>query len=91
MLDEDGDLLIRSGDLVIGDNEAVHVEDLVHSFKGEWKEFPLLGAEAVTRIKQRAGLSKLKKDIRTQLQEDGYVNVRTTLQGSDININAERP
>lgn len=90
LLDEEGDLLIVNGDFVIGDSEAQHVDDLLYSFKGEWKEHPLVGAEVQRRLKQRESLTKLKKQIRTTLEDDGYSNVSVSIENNDININAER-
>lgn len=90
LLDDAGDLLIKNGDFVIGDSEAQHVEDLLYSFKGEWKEHPLLGAESQRQLKQGNSLTKLKKAIKIELQNDGYSNVAVTIQGEIININAER-
>lgn len=90
LLDDDGDLLIRDGDFVIGDMEPQHVDDLAFSFKGEWKEWPLLGAEAQRKLKQRESITKLKKDIRKELEDDGYEDVTVTATGTDIIINAER-
>lgn len=90
LLDEDGDLKIVNGDLALGNAEAQHVDDLVFSFKGEYKEFPLLGAEAQRRLKQRQSLTKLKKAVRKELEDDGYQDVTVVIQENDIQINAER-
>lgn len=90
LLDDNGDLRIVNGDFVVGDAEAQHVDDLLYSFKGEWKENPLVGAEVQRQVKQRESLTKLKKNIRTALENDGYSNVSVSIDGEDININAER-
>ena len=90
LLDESGDLKIVNGDFAVGDAELQHIDDLVYSFKGEWKEFPLLGAEAQRLIKQRNGLAKVKKEIRQQLEDDGYKNVNIKVEGEEIQIDAIR-
>lgn len=90
LLDENGDVRIENGDFVIGDAEAQHVDDLIYSFKGDWKEHPLLGAEAQRQLKQGNSLTKLKKAVKTELENDGYTNVDVTVNGNEIFINAER-
>jgi len=90
LLDDEGDVRIENGDFVIDDAEAQHVDDLIYSFKGDWKEHPLLGAEAQRQLKQGNSLTKLKKAIKTELENDGYSNVDVTIDGDEIYINAER-
>ncbi len=41
-----GDLLIENGRMTIGDTEQQTVELLLTTAPGEWKECPLLGADA---------------------------------------------
>ncbi len=89
LLDEDGDLLIVNGDLVIGDSDATIVEHLMHSFKGEWKESPLTGVEAPLLIKKRGGITRLKKIAKQQLQENRFKNISITQNGKTIDIDAD--
>lgn len=42
-LDEDGDLNIAHGDFTVGPSDVQHVEDIIQSFAGMWKQNPLLG------------------------------------------------
>lgn len=89
-IDETGDLLIVNGDIAIGDADATDIDLLMGSFKGEWKESPLTGIEAVTMLKKRNGIARLKKESKQQLRENGFSNVKIVVQGDDINIDAER-
>ena len=41
---ETGDLMVRSGALVVGDTTAQTAEAVLQAMRGEFKEFPLLGA-----------------------------------------------
>lgn len=43
LLDENGDLLIKDGDFVIGESDNQHQLDILLAEKGEFKEFPELG------------------------------------------------
>jgi|TARA_R110000823_G_scaffold309594_2_gene433958 hypothetical protein len=40
---EDGDILIRNGDFVIGESSLQHQEDILVAHKGEFKEYPEIG------------------------------------------------
>lgn len=42
-LDADGDLNIAGGDFTVGPSDVQHVEDIIESFAGMWKQNPLLG------------------------------------------------
>mgnify|MGYP000494461125 CR=1 FL=1 len=47
LLDEDGDLLIRKGSLVIGENSDQIIGLVLVANRGEFKEYPLIGAEVI--------------------------------------------
>ena len=47
---ETGDLMIEKGGLVTGDTESQTVELVLRTCPGEWKEHPLLGADAVRQL-----------------------------------------
>ena len=89
LLDDDGDLLIINGDLVVGEDTTTDVALLMKSFKGEWKQHPLTGIEAVTMVKKRNGVARLKKEAKQQLRENGFTNIEITKDGEEINVNAD--
>lgn len=43
---DSGDLMVTDGELAIGDTEAQNAVAVVLAWRGELKEFPLLGGEA---------------------------------------------
>lgn len=45
-----GDLLVENGGLVIGDTEAQTVEAVLTANRGEFKESPLIGGEAMQML-----------------------------------------
>ena len=47
---ETGALMIRSGTLVVGDTTAQTAEAVLQAMRGEFKEFPLLGAETLKML-----------------------------------------
>ena len=47
LLDNTGDLLVASnGDFSIGDSTVQEVQDIIMSYPGWWKQFPLVGCAA---------------------------------------------
>lgn len=69
-LDQEGDLLFENGDFSISDSEAQHIELILQSSQGQWKESPEMGANL---HKAQSGVIDrfLNRDIRVQLEADG--------------------
>jgi len=47
---ETGDIITGSGGAVTGESEAQTAEAVIKTMRGEWKETPLLGGEAVRQL-----------------------------------------
>ena len=72
LLDDDGDILIQNGDFVIGLSDENHIQDLIESFVGWWKEFPSVGV-GIKQYQGSAGKEQeIEQSIKLQLQKDGY-------------------
>lgn len=65
------DLVVKNGDLVIGDSDEQHVELLLLSQQGEWKASPLTGCNLM-RAKNGTIDRMLDRHIRIQLEADGF-------------------
>lgn len=89
LVDQDDDLMIVNGDLAIGDSSATDVNLLMYSFKGEWKQHPVTGVEAITYVKKRNGLDRLKKEARQQLSQNNFKNISIQKNGEELNVNAD--
>ena len=50
LVDDNGDLMISGGRLVIGDNRAQVAQHLIGAFAGEYKHAPMLGGNARNMI-----------------------------------------
>lgn len=75
-LDETGDLVIKNGDFVIADSDVQHVQDIINSGPGWWKQFPAIGVDIQKYIGSSGKLQELEKNIKLQLESDGY-NVKS--------------
>jgi hypothetical protein len=94
LLDNSGDLLIASGDFSIGDTTVQEVQDIIMSYPGWWKEYPLVGCAAPNYINSPGAGQELSNIITQQLKLDGKtvtsfsasMNVDGTLT---INVNGQ--
>lgn len=69
---EDNDLVIKNGDFVISNSDQQHVEDLIKSYTGHYKEFPLIGVGVDRFINSSGKDQEIKRLIKLQLEADGY-------------------
>jgi hypothetical protein len=72
--DENGELAFANGDFAIGQSDQQHVEDILDLQPGELKEFPLAGFGAINYIKKTITADEFKRDLKIQLNYDGYDN-----------------
>ena len=72
LIDESNDLMIKNGDFVIGRSDVQHVDHLIMAFPGEYKEHAEIGLGAIAYIKSNTSKIKFKRDLRIQLNYDGY-------------------
>lgn len=81
LLNKDSDLKIENGDFVIGSSDKQNVKLIVESFKGEFKEFPLVGFGVINYIKTNTSEMRFKRDLKIQLENDNYLNPKIDLSG----------
>lgn len=77
LLDENNEILITNGDLVISDASQQHVELLLLSNKGDFKQFPLTGIGLMRYLN-----APLNNELKTQL----YRDIKLQLDDNGLNI-----
>ncbi len=87
-LTDDYDLKIQNGDFVIGNSETRHVEHLLLSFQGEWKESPLTGCN-IKNAKNGSINRMLDRHIRIQLEADGFDLEEMNLSEQGVQIKGQ--
>jgi hypothetical protein len=90
---EDKDLKISNGDFVIEQSDPQHIELIIDSHIGSWKQYPLCGVGIENFTKSSGQSLALKRTISVQLEADGYSGVDVTvnpLDVLDITVSAER-
>lgn len=71
LLDENGDLAVANGGLVISDADQQAVQLLFVGTQGEWKEYPMMGI-GIKRMQHGATDRFLNRIIRVQLEGIGF-------------------
>ena len=71
LLDEDLDLAIVRGDVVVGESTLQHQALLLLSNKGEWRESPTVGVGLNRYLLEDAPADELRQVIRKELERDG--------------------
>ncbi len=91
LLDDDFDLLISNGDLVVGESDTQHKQLILMSAPGEWRQHPLLGCNLKLWLNaplDSERIVKMKSTINKQLESDGYV-LKSLSLNSDETLNIE--
>ena len=70
LFDDDLDLQIAGGDLVVGESTAQHQKTLILADKGEFKEVPMRGVGA-HRFLEDHSPDNLAREIRVEFAADG--------------------
>jgi hypothetical protein len=75
LTDDNNVLIIKDGDFLIGESEEQHLEAILWSEKGHWKETPFLGVGISKAINSSNQIGDIERDILLQLELDEWQNV----------------
>lgn len=89
LMDDIGDELLINDDLVLSPSDDQHISDILVSYPGEWKQSPLCGVY-IRRSLNGSLDGTIRRDVRLQLEADGYKVKNITFSDSELNIDAER-
>ncbi len=88
LLDDDFIPQIEDGDFVCGDSTQQHVQCLVKANKGDFKEAPQIGFGIDNYInKSMANLSKFERDLKVELESDGFEDPEISFEDNSLKIN----
>lgn len=80
----DGDLHIVNGDFNVKESDSQHIELIIDSWIGSWKQYPLCGVGIENYIKSSGQSLALKRNIAVQLEADGFTEVDVYVSPYDI-------
>jgi hypothetical protein len=91
LVDEDGDELILNGDYAVGPSDSQHIDDIIISVAGAWREFPAVGVGIQEYQSGPPQEQKLRSIVNQQLQADGYANVLAFIDyvNNELNLSVE--
>ncbi|MGP1500747.1 MAG: oxidase [Bergeyella cardium] len=90
LLDQQSDLKLHNGDFDFGKSDQQHIEHILTAQKGEYKETPLLGFGIINYLKLSKYIqSDFKRDLKIQLEYDGYQNSTIDLSAGFENLKIE--
>lgn len=85
-VDDSHEAAIEGGDFVISESDRQHVIDITFAHPGEYKAYPLIGFGAILQIKKNPDPNQFKRDLKIQLEYDGYNNPDIDLSGGYENL-----
>lgn len=89
LIDQDNNLLIENGDWFVGDSHHQHIELLLTSLPGQWKENPEAGVGL--SLSQNGVIDGfIKRTIAVQLEADGFKLEDLQITQRGIIIDAKR-
>ncbi|MDP1812330.1 MAG: hypothetical protein Q8K66_13090 [Sediminibacterium sp.] len=86
IIDANNEPLIVNGDFVVGVSDGQHLQMLLQLQKGELKQYPDVGVGMTKYINGNVD-GRLRKEIKEQLEMDGYDSRGLKINGDQIEIN----
>lgn len=80
----DGDLHIVNGDFDVQESDSQHIELIIDSWIGSWKQYPLCGIGIDNYVKSSGQSLALKRSISVQLEADGFTEIDVYVSPYDI-------
>lgn len=71
-LDENNELIFENGDFKLDYSDSNHIQNIIDSFPGFWKQFPDCGVGIQSYLCSAGMQQALKNEISKQLSIDGY-------------------
>lgn len=91
---KDGQFIIENGDFKAVEADKTHIERILVSNKGDWKNSPLTGVglyKWTNAPSSGMSLERLARTIELQLRFDGFTPIKVDVSNlNNIIVNAER-
>jgi hypothetical protein len=66
------DVTFLNGDFIIINSDTQHVEDMINSYQGWWKQYPITGVGIQSFLGSPSNDQVIIRQIKIQLQNDFY-------------------
>ncbi|HRY33391.1 MAG TPA: hypothetical protein P5531_10530 [Bacteroidales bacterium] len=84
LLSDTGDVAVVKGDLVIAETFDQEVTLILQSYKGEFKQSPLLGPNLIRRIKSKSDSLSLKREVAISMEMDNKSLESLSIEDSSV-------
>lgn len=90
VVDQDGDLLFKGGDIALGESTLLHQRDLLLAYPGDFRQHPTIGVAIRRELNNTIGRDEIRSRIRREMEQDGQRIERLDVDGQgNIDIIAE--
>jgi hypothetical protein len=87
LLNDNWDVLLSNGDLIMGESTLQHQRLLLATTKADWRENPLIGIGAAAYLKDEQP-GELLSEIKKEFEKDNMLVTKVNLVDDNIIINA---
>lgn len=85
------DLLTKGGDFIVEESEQQHIQDIVFSSRGDFRQFPLVGVGITSTLNSNENIDVIRKRVKNQLNYDNFdVSEVELLEDKSIRIVAKQ-
>lgn len=85
------DLFITSGgDFGITESDTQHVDNIIDSWVGHWREFPTVGVGVKRKLAQSGNIQRISREIKIQLTTDGYNVKNIQIVNGEVYVTGKR-
>ena len=82
---------IKQGDWILEESEQTHIEDILITNKGEYRQHPLVGVGALNFLNSTLDKDTIRKRVSVQLEYDNFkVDDISLLRDGSIRISARQ-
>lgn len=86
------DDIFKDGDFNVGYSDEQHIQDVILSAPGHFKQNPLIGVDILQYVRSPMSpstVSQLEREIRLQMQADGAKNIKVRINPKTNSIDAK--
>ena len=84
------DLSIVNGDFALDESDSQHVEHILKADRGQWRQWPLVGAGLLRQIGGSVRVQAVKQLIKLQLKADGMaVKSLSVTLGDELKVDVQ--
>lgn len=90
IVDEQGDLLFKGGDIALDESTLLHQRDLLLAYPGEFRQHPIIGVAIRQELNDNVGADEMRQRVQREMERDGMRVAKLYVSDEgDIQMEAE--